>query len=169
MKWTKGERKASEQGCVMGSSRILRLVSKAKQHGVESGDPPQARDSEVCCVAYLRCQESHEPNQKSYIIEHGDQGTHARCVGGNEYDTVAETAAIWTCNRRSIISPFSQSSPSSQLRPPPKTDYTYSEIILHIERDCSPVIVAMPTCPASPLENHHERIIYMIQRNPAPK
>ncbi|XP_037812679.1 sun domain-containing protein 1 [Lucilia sericata] len=48
----------------------------------------------------------------------------------------------------------------------PKTDYTYSELSPH-RRELAPGIVAMPNMSRQSLENHHERINYMIQRNPA--
>ncbi|XP_065367447.1 klaroid protein isoform X2 [Calliphora vicina] len=48
----------------------------------------------------------------------------------------------------------------------PKTDYTYSELSPH-RRELAPGVVAMPNMSRQSLENHHERINYMIQRNPA--
>ena len=51
-------------------------------------------------------------------------------------------------------------------RTTPKTDYTYSELSPH-RRELAPGVVAMPNMSRQSLENHHERINYMIQRNPA--
>ncbi|XP_075169777.1 sad1 and UNC84 domain-containing protein klaroid isoform X2 [Haematobia irritans] len=48
----------------------------------------------------------------------------------------------------------------------PKTDYTYSELSPH-RRELAPGIVAMPNMSRKSLENHHERINYMIERDPA--
>ncbi|KAM7346176.1 sad1 and UNC84 domain-containing protein klaroid [Cochliomyia hominivorax] len=48
----------------------------------------------------------------------------------------------------------------------PKTDYTYSELSPH-RRELAPGVVAMPNMSRQSLENHHERVNYMIQRNPA--
>ncbi|XP_058975930.1 klaroid protein isoform X2 [Musca domestica] len=48
----------------------------------------------------------------------------------------------------------------------PKTDYTYSELSPH-RRVLAPGIVAMPNMSRKSLENHHERINYMIERDPA--
>lgn len=52
------------------------------------------------------------------------------------------------------------------FRTTPKTDYTYSELSPH-RRELAPGIVAMPNMSRQSLENHHERVNYMIQRNPA--
>lgn len=52
------------------------------------------------------------------------------------------------------------------FRTTPKTDYTYSELSPH-RRELAPGVVAMPNMSRKSLENHHERINYMIQRNPA--
>ncbi|XP_013109834.2 klaroid protein isoform X1 [Stomoxys calcitrans] len=48
----------------------------------------------------------------------------------------------------------------------PKTDYTYSELSPH-RRELAPGIVAMPNMSRKSLENHHERINYMVERDPA--
>ncbi|XP_017078940.1 uncharacterized protein LOC108113024 isoform X1 [Drosophila eugracilis] len=48
----------------------------------------------------------------------------------------------------------------------PKTDYTYSELSPH-RRQLAPGIVSMPNMSRRSLENHNERVNYMVQRNPA--
>lgn len=48
----------------------------------------------------------------------------------------------------------------------PKTDYTYSELSPH-RRELAPGIVAMPNMSRRSIENHHERINYMIQQDPS--
>lgn len=47
----------------------------------------------------------------------------------------------------------------------PKTDYTYSELSPH-RRQLAPGIVAMPNMSRRSLENHDERVNYMVNRNP---
>nr|NP_724503.2 klaroid, isoform E [Drosophila melanogaster]AAM70833.2 klaroid, isoform E [Drosophila melanogaster] len=48
----------------------------------------------------------------------------------------------------------------------PKTDYTYSELSPH-RRQLAPGIVAMPNMSRKSLENHNDRVNYMVQQNPA--
>ncbi|XP_017003864.2 klaroid protein isoform X3 [Drosophila takahashii] len=48
----------------------------------------------------------------------------------------------------------------------PKTDYTYSELSPH-RRQLAPGIVAMPNMSRRSLENHNDRVNYMVQQNPA--
>ncbi|KRF98560.1 uncharacterized protein Dwil_GK22144, isoform B [Drosophila willistoni] len=48
----------------------------------------------------------------------------------------------------------------------PKTDYTYSELSPH-RRHLAPGIVAMPNMSRRSLENHNDRVNFMVQQNPA--
>nr|XP_016941088.1 uncharacterized protein LOC108018141 isoform X1 [Drosophila suzukii] len=48
----------------------------------------------------------------------------------------------------------------------PKTDYTYSELSPH-RRQLAPGIVAMPNMSRRSLENHNDRVNYMVKQNPA--
>lgn len=52
------------------------------------------------------------------------------------------------------------------FRNTPKTDYTYSELSPH-RREIAPGVIAMPNMSRQSLDNHHARISYMVQRNPA--